>query len=145
MQMLGTKVGCQKEILLSLDSPAIATMKPRARSRVSNGSATFLERADGRSRLARRYRDILGQIISDIGGDPSEAQSIIAKRSATIAVWCELAEARMAKGENLNITEFTTATNALRRLLADLGLERRSRDISPSLEVYSQRLEAAAK
>jgi hypothetical protein len=116
-------------------------MKPEARSRISNGSATFLDGVDGRSVLARRYRDILAQLVSDMGGDPSEAQSLIAKRAATLAVWCELAEAAMAKGEHFDIAEFTTATNALRRLLADLGLERRARDITPSVSDYVGRLE----
>jgi hypothetical protein len=129
-----------------MDSATVVAMKPRARSRISNGSATFLDGVDGRSILARRYRDILRQLISDIGGDPSAAQAIIAKRSATIAVWCELAEARMAKGEPLNIVEFTTAANALRRLLADLfpGLERRMRDVSVMAPLnYAKRIEAA--
>jgi hypothetical protein len=66
-----------------------------------------------------------------MGGDPSEAQSLIARRSATLAVWCELSEAGMAKGEILDIAEFTTAANALRRLLADIGLERVPKDINP--------------
>jgi hypothetical protein len=91
----------------------------------------FLEGVDGRSVLARRYRDILEQLISDIGGDPSEAQSLILRRSATLAVWCEMAEAEMAQGKELDIVSFTTATNALRRLLADIGLQRRSRDVTP--------------
>ena len=42
----------------------------------------------------------------------------------------------MANGKDIDIAEFTTATNALRRLLADLGLERRQRDLTPSLEGY---------
>ena len=113
------------------DSSYVGQAKPEARSRVSNGSATFLDSVDGRSVLARRYRDILSSLIADMGGDPSEAQSLIARRSATLAVWCELAEAGMAKGENLDIAEFTAAANALRRLLADIGLERRAKDISP--------------
>jgi hypothetical protein len=117
--------------VMSPDS-AVAKMKPRARSRVSNGSATFLDEVDGRSILARRYRDILRQLVSDIGGDPSEAQALIAKRSATIAVWCELAEARLAKGEDFDIFAFTTATNALRRLLSDLGFERIPRLVGPN-------------
>ncbi len=70
------------------------------------------------------------------GGDPSEAKSIIAKRSTTLAIWCEDVEARMAKGGDIDIGEFTTATNALRRLLADIGLERKARDITPTLEQY---------
>jgi hypothetical protein len=106
------------------------------RSRVSNGKDLFLEGVDGRSVLARRYRDILAQLVSDLGGDPSEAQSIIARRAATLSVWCEQSEAKAAAGEPLNIGEFTTATNTLRRLLNDLGLERRVRDITPTIDTY---------
>jgi hypothetical protein len=73
---------------------------------------------------------------SDLGGDPSEAQSIIARRATTLAVWCEQTEAKAAASEALNVTEFTTATNALRRLLNDLGLERRMRDITPTIGSY---------
>jgi hypothetical protein len=124
------------------DSGIIDAAKPQARSRVSNGSAMFLDSVDGRSVLARRYRDVLAALVSDMGGDPSEAQSLIARRSATLAVWCELAEAGMAKGDNLDIAEFTTATNALRRLLADIGLERRARDLTPTVDAYVARITA---
>jgi hypothetical protein len=102
----------------------------------------FLEGVDGRSVLARRYRDILASLVSDMGGDPSEAQNLIARRASTLAVWCELAEAGMAKGDYLDIAEFTTATNALRRLLADIGLERRARDLTPSVDSYLARIAA---
>jgi hypothetical protein len=127
------------------DSTSVVTrMSRRARSRVSNG-ATFLEHVDGRTNLARRYRDILSQLTSDAGGDPSEAQSLIMRRAATLGVWCELAEARMAKGEALDIAEFTAASNCLRRLLFDLGLERKAKDITnlTPLEYARQREEAA--
>lgn len=60
--------------------------KPSARSRVSNGKDLFLDGVDGRSVLARRYRDILAQLVSDVGGDPSEAQSLIVRRATTLAV-----------------------------------------------------------
>jgi hypothetical protein len=110
--------------------------KPEARSRVSNGKDLFLEGVDGRSVLARRYRDILSQLTSDIGGDPSEAQSIIIRRATQLAVWCEQAEAEAAGGTPLNIGEYATATNTLRRLLLDLGLERRMKDITPSISSY---------
>ena len=109
----------------------------QGRSRVSNGSTFFaLAGADHRSSLARRYRDIVKALTNDLGGDLTEAQMLIAKRAATLGCWCELNEAKMAAGTDLNIVEFTTATNALRRLLADLGLERRARDITPSIASY---------
>ena len=118
------------------DSTTLDAPKPQACSRVSNGSATFLDGVDGRSVLARRYRDILAELVRDLGGDPSGAQAAIARRAATLCVWCETAEATMAAGGEIDIAEFTTAANAMRRLLCDLGLERRARDITPTLPDY---------
>ena len=82
--------------ILPSSSRSKGVAKPEARSRVSNGKDLFLEGVDGRSVLARRYRDILSQLTSDIGGDPSEAQSIIIRRATQLAVWCEQAEAEAA-------------------------------------------------
>jgi hypothetical protein len=131
-------------MILATDSATITEIKLTHRSRVSNGSATFLDGVDGRSVLARRYRDILAQLTSDLGGDPSEAQSLICRRAATLAVWCETAEVDLAKGATLDIGEFTTATNALRRLLADIGLERRQRNITPDPLEYARQKAAAS-
>ncbi|MEL7788135.1 hypothetical protein AAG610_03180 [Citromicrobium bathyomarinum] len=94
---------------------------------------------DGRSVTYRRYRDILGQLVSDLGGDPSEAQMQIARRAASLAVWAEEQDASAANGEPLDIGTYTTASNSLRRLLADLGLERRARDVTPSIAEYAAR------
>lgn len=128
---------------MAIDTTAVAAPKPQARSRVSNGSAVFLDSVDGRSVLARRYRDILSALTADMGGDPSEAQSLIARRAATLAVWCELAEAGMAKGDDLNIAEYTTASNTLRRHLVDLGLERVAKDVT-TLSEYLATIEKDA-
>ena len=110
-------------------SPAAA--KRTGRARISNGNQLFLDEADidGRSVTARRYRDVLSALISDLGGNPSEAQAIIARRAATLTVWAETAESAMAAGSDFDVASFTTACNALRRLLQDLGLERRMKDI----------------
>lgn len=101
---------------------------------MSNGSAVL--NADGRSATARRYRDVLNELISDLGGDPSGAQTAIARRASALCVVCEQAEAEMVAGGILDLAEFTTAANSLRRLLSDLGLERRAKDITPSLASY---------
>ena len=124
--------------ILPAPRKAIASAKPAARSRVGNGRA-ILPDVDGRSSEMRRYRDILAQLVADMGGDPSEAQTIIARRAATLAVWCEGCEAAMANGGELDIAAFTTASNALRRLLADLGLERRVKDVTPTITEYMAR------
>jgi hypothetical protein len=67
---------------------------------------------------------------------------MVCRRAATLAVWCEQAEAEMAAGKDIDIGEFTTATNALRRLLQDIGLERKAKDIT-DLHSYIRKGQAA--
>lgn len=131
-QRTGNKVSVKS---LSGTSTIKAPAKPQGRSRVGNGK-DVLSGVDGRSVMVRRYKEILAQLTADMGGDPTEARQIIARRASTIAVWCEQVEADMANGASLDIGEFTTATNALRRLLSDIGLERKARDVTPTLAKY---------
>ena len=72
------------------DSPQIAGRSPVARSRVTNDSA-LLAGVDGRSAIARRFRDLVGAIISDMGGDDaiSEGQRQLARRASALSVLCE--------------------------------------------------------
>jgi hypothetical protein len=102
---------------------------------MTNGSAV-LDNVDGRSAAARRYRDIVDDLVRDMGGDPSAGQSAIARRAAALCVSCEQAEAELVAGGKIDIGEFTTAANSLRRLLSDLGIERKLRDVTPSLARY---------
>jgi len=119
-------------------SPALRRPKPEAGTRIGNGQVS-LGGVDGRSTAARRFREVVAQLAADLGGDPSQAQLAIIGRAATLLVWCEMQETRFALGEDFDIASFTTATNALRRLLFDLGLERRTRDVTPSLHDYLAR------
>lgn len=115
-----------------------ATPKPQARTRVGNGSAV-LDGVDGRSVVFRRYREILAQLTSDMGGDPSEAQQQIARRAAMLAIWCEGEDTKAAKGQAIDIGAYTTASNSLRRLLESIGLERRARNVTPTIKEYMAR------
>jgi hypothetical protein len=129
---------------LSATNPMMAKLKPTSGSRVGNGK-DILPGVDGRSAGARRYRELAGELARDLGGDPSGAQQAIIRRAATLSVWCEQAEADFANGKDLDIQAFTTATNALRRLLADLGLERKAKDITPDLATYVRQHGAKAE
>ena len=120
----------------AIPTRATRLAKPSARSWVSNGKDLFVGGVDGRSAYARRYRDIFAQLTSDIGSDPSEAQNLIIRRATQLAVWCEMAEGDAASGLPLNVAEYCTASNTLRRLLLDIGLERRIRDITPTIDRY---------
>ena len=76
-------------------SGRLVPRKASARSRVSNGGH-ILPDVDGRSAVARRYRDIAAQIIADMGGASqcAEARLQLIRRFAAAAVLAEQMEAR---------------------------------------------------
>jgi hypothetical protein len=92
---------------------------------VSNGSAV-LPGVDGRSREARRYRDLLDSFVIEHNA-MAEAELCLARRAAGLSVWLEQQEALAAKGKAIDIGAVTTATNSLRRLLDDLAASSRAR------------------
>ena len=91
---------------------------------------------DGRTWAARRYRELVAHMASDLGGDLTAASTAIVCRAAALITWTEKAEAEFATTGQIDIQTFTTATNSLRRLLADIGLDRRELDVTPTLEQY---------
>lgn len=111
--------------------------KPLPSFTTRKGNASFaLAGVDGRSLMARRFREIFCGIESDLGGDLSEAQRHLVARAATLAIWCEQREAELGEGGEFDAGAYATIANALRRLLSDLGLERRARDVTPRLSEY---------
>jgi hypothetical protein len=56
-----------------------------------------------------------------------------------------MAEADAAGGKALSIGEYATATDTLHRLLTTLGLERRAKDITPTIDRYLARSSMANK
>jgi hypothetical protein len=111
-----------------------AARPPTMRSKVTNGKRLFVE-ADGRGPWARRWRDVLAEITSDLGGADllSEAQRQLVKRAATIAIVCERMEGQAAEGNEIDLEVFGTLTDRLGRTLQRLGLKRVPRDIGPTL------------
>lgn len=109
-----------------------APTSPTVRSRVTNGSAV-LDGVDGRSAPARRFRDLYGAIMSDLGGNAatSEGERQLAKRAAGLSVACELLEAALIRGEDLDAENYVRLINGLVRTLSTIGLKRRVRDITP--------------
>ena len=98
------------------------------------GVASWLDGGDKRGPVARRFRDLVGLVTSDLAGDPnelSESQRQIIRRIASLSVWCESQEAKMADGDEIDIDEFQRTANSLRRLCESIGLRRTSRDITP--------------
>lgn len=108
---------------------------PQFSTRKGTG-AIVLAGVDGRSMMARRFREITAGIESDLGGDLTEAQRHLVARAATLACWCEERETELAQGQDFDALQYSTVSNALRRLLSDLGLQRVARDVTPDLQSY---------
>lgn len=117
--------------------------KPTARSKITNGRV-ILPNVDGRTFWVRRYRDIVALFESDQGGHEavSEAVRAIIRRASALCVELErlemlFASAGEATPQQLELHGRTS--NTLRRLLeavGSVGLQRRPRDITPSVEDY---------
>ena len=91
-------------------------------SRVQNGTS-LLPGWDGRTAIARRYREILTGLFAQLGSNPPEWRVQLARRAASIACHCEMIEAAMTRGEHVDATGLATLTNTLSRLLNDLNVE----------------------
>jgi hypothetical protein len=108
--------------------------KSKGRSRVSNG-AEVLPGIDGRSLVARRYRDIAGAILVDQGGEDlcSESRKQLVRRFAAAAVLAEQMEAKLARGEEIDIQEHALLCSTLVRVAQRIGIDRIPKNVTPSL------------
>jgi hypothetical protein len=132
-----------------VDRPAIGGRLLDQRSAVTNGQRLFVRRTggDGRGPWARRMRDVIELHISDLGGieAASEAEKSIIRRAATLTIELERLEAKFStlpQGPRDNdLDMYQRCSNSLRRLLESIGIQRRPRDVTPSLEGFLAKLE----
>lgn len=120
------------QIETPIDRDTITRPSPTVRSRVTNGNALFAEGGDERGPWARRFRDLVAEHAADAGGSLflSEAQRSIIRRVSTLEVELEKLEARFSEGQSdpADLNLYNTSSNTLRRLLSDLGIERKQKD-----------------
>ncbi|MFZ3326011.1 MAG: hypothetical protein WA231_09025 [Methylocella sp.] len=120
---------------------AFTGMSRHHRSAVTNRTKLFaIEGMDGRLGPARRFRDILEQIECDLGGidNLSEGQRQLCRRAATLSFTAECMEVDAVAGKPFDIDLFGQLTDRLGRCFQRLGLERKSRDVTPTLRDYLQ-------
>lgn len=123
-----------------MGSPAtsrrLARKPPTARSAVTNGRAV-LPGIDGRSVVARRYRDLYEALCRDQGGEDrlSEVRLQLIRRFAAASVLAEQMEARVASGASVDISEYCQLASAATRLSNRIGIERKAKVI-PDLKDY---------
>jgi len=115
---------------------AIVTRVPRRRQ--------LLPGIDSRCFWVKRCKEILTAHVTDLGGEDalSEAERSIVRRAAVLVVECERLERRFAlvpMHETVSLGELHTYSmlaNTLRRLLDMAGLEKRTHDITPTIDAY---------
>jgi hypothetical protein len=119
------------------NKPALTARKASARSRVTNGQ-DLLPGVDGRRIEARRYRDICAALLSDAGGldHVTEARLQLLRRFSAACVMAEAIEAELVNGKPINVTEHSLLSSTLVRLAQRIGINRRSRNITPTLKDY---------
>jgi hypothetical protein len=119
----------------SADRVPVERRKSRQRSKVGNGTA-LLSGVDGRSAWVRRAKDVLSELVSDMGGidGTSAAERHIARRATTMIVELERFEQRFAQAGEASAADLDTyarIASSMRRLLEAIGLRRRPRDVTP--------------
>jgi hypothetical protein len=98
--------------------------------------------ADYSSLVARRWDDLVNAHVRDAGGWAlvSENELSLIKRAAGLEVELEQREGRMSQGEAIDLGEYGTACNTLRRLLTSIGLKR----VAKPVETLRERLQREA-
>ena len=114
-----------------------------ARTKVTSGRQ-LLPGIDNRCYWVRRVRDIIDRHTADLGGDDalSEAERSIIRRCGVLVCEAERLERRFAQvPENGSVPlaelhTYSMLANTLRRLLDMAGLEKRTHDITPTIDAY---------
>ena len=101
----------------------------KQRSRVTNNSA-LLPNTDGRLAIARRFKDIASQIISDHGHDVSETTLQLIRRFAECACIAEIEAAKLMRGEPISVPEICQLVSTMTRVAARIGCDRVPVDVT---------------
>jgi hypothetical protein len=119
----------------------------KVRSALTNASTVVLGNVDARSAWMRRLRDLIQNHVSDLGGEDviTEAELRLARKAAMLELQTEMMERNWAEqneGEAgpKSLDQYSRAVGSLRRVLATLGLERRQKNITPSVAEYVRHL-----
>jgi RecA-family ATPase len=123
----------------SVDRAVVERRPSKQRSRVSNGK-DVLPDIDGRSAMARRFKDITTAVLIDQGGADqcSESRLQLVRRFAAAAVLAERLESRLANGEQIDVAEHAVLCSTLVRIAQRIGINRVPKNITPSLADYLQ-------
>jgi hypothetical protein len=118
-----------------------------ARSGVTNGNRLMIRLKAGNRFYLRRLSDLIAIYTSDYGGDDlcSEAEKALIRRAATLTLQTELMEEYWVanadgKASDKSLMIYQRASNALLRILGSLGLRRRAKNVTPTVDQYLEHI-----
>lgn len=107
---------------------------------VKRGSVSLtVVKGDGRTTWSRRFRDVIAAHTADLGGDLSEAQASLVRRASALEVQLEQLEANWTNGAPAllgDLDTYSRLSNTLRRHLEAVGVGRKPRQPTSTLEQY---------
>jgi hypothetical protein len=97
-----------------------------------------LDQLDGRTMAAKNARALMDNLENDLGGADrlTAAEREIVRRAALVSAMAEHEETSWLMGKGVDVAAYCALVNVQRRLLTTVGLQRRSRDVTPDLAKY---------
>jgi len=107
---------------LTAGRAAAPQARPARTRAASSNDPVRLSGVDGRSATNRRFRDLTLAFVADLGGPgvASEADKALARQAAGAVVASEQMQARIIRGEVVDLEQATRLANAAARLLQTL-------------------------
>jgi hypothetical protein len=111
------------------------TVRHRARSKVRLLTRQSL---DGRTRASKLFGEIVGGIETDLGGRDrlTTVERSLVEAFGGAAVLVNALNARLLLGQQVDLAEYSTVVSTLVRTASRIGVTRRPRDVTPSLDEY---------
>jgi hypothetical protein len=111
---------------------------PHFRVHRRKGHLRSLNDLDKRTAAAKKAHALCASLESDLGGSEviTTAQRELVQRAALLGAVIADFEVKMLRHEPVEFMVYLKAVGVQRRVLATIGLERRPRDVTPSLSEY---------
>lgn len=139
--------------------PASPAAKPKRRDNRTYAQKRLQKRPqlllrsdlDGRTNAAKYFDPLVGAIETDLAGPDqlSAIEKVLVEAYAGAAVSLQHMNAKLALGEEIDISEHSSCVGALVRVASRLGIRKRLKDVTPSLcdiaaEIHAARPKADA-
>jgi hypothetical protein len=134
---------------LALRSPSTgpekASGKSRRPHRATRPQLLTRDRLDGRSGAAKVFDRLVVDIEADLGGRDqlSTIERALIEAFAGACVTLHHLNTKLALGEEIDLSQHAQAVSAMVRVASRLGLQRRAKDVGPTLADYLQQQQAA--